>query len=80
MKNPVKIFHLCQCCDMVYKVTETYGPEKAAVRSGLTGEGAGDIIDNEPETGNRFAPGFCDECREEIYGPAGGIGQPYRLH
>jgi len=76
--EPLKIYHICDCCDTIYKVTETtaYGNEY----TDLTENAAGDIINNEPENGNSFAAGLCDECRDEMYGPVGEIVQPYRLH
>ncbi|HBX23937.1 MAG TPA: hypothetical protein DEF34_09950 [Desulfotomaculum sp.] len=74
----LKIYHICDCCDTIYKVTETtaYGTKD----TDLTGNAAGDIMNNEPENGNAYAAGICDECRDEMYGSVGGIVLPYRLH
>ncbi len=63
----MKIYHVCECCDKVYKVTESVG-QTACVD--LTGDNAGDIMMGEPEYGSGVALGLCDDCREEIYGSA----------
>lgn len=74
-----RIYHICDCCDSIYKVTETTA--RGQEHMDLTGNAAGDIMDNEPEIGNDvYVTGICDECRNEMYGPVAGIVQPYRLH
>lgn len=74
---PLKIYHVCDCCDKIYKVTEINIRGDAG--AGLTEKAPEDIMINEPENGNVFTTGLCDECRDEMYGPAGGFVQPYRL-
>ncbi|AGK99754.1 hypothetical protein [Desulfoscipio gibsoniae] len=62
----MKIYHICECCDRVFKVTESAG--RAACVDNLTGDNTGDIMMREPENGSGVASGLCEECREEIYG------------
>ncbi len=64
----MKIYHVCECCDRVYKVTETVSKTACVDLDGLTGDNMGDIMIREPENGSGMSSGLCDDCREEIYG------------
>ncbi len=66
----MKIYHVCECCDRVYKVTESVGQTVCVDLDSLTGDNTGDIMMREPENGSGLASGLCDDCREEIYGSA----------
>lgn len=66
----MKIYHVCECCDQVYKVSESFSQTANVDLDSLTGENAGDIIIEEPENGSSIASGLCNDCREEIYGSA----------
>lgn len=64
----MKIYHVCECCDRLFKVTESGGRAASVDADGLTVGKAGDIMMVEPENGGGVTTGLCDECREEIYG------------
>lgn len=76
----MKIYHLCQCCDQVYKITtapEYPEPQEGQLLTGVTGEG---IINPESGSGISYHSGLCEECREEIYGTQDWLILPHRLH
>ena len=63
----MKIYHVCECCDQVYKITEAIAQTSGLELDGLTGAETVDIIIPEPENGSSIASGLCAECYEEIY-------------
>jgi len=79
----MRLYHVCECCDRVFKMTETNstgmdGREDADDLTGVSGSG---IMLGEPETGNNnIVTGLCDDCREEVYGPPERLVYPYRLN
>jgi hypothetical protein len=64
----MKIYHVCECCDRVYKVTESVSQTACGDLDSLTGDNTGDIMIEEPENGSSMVSGLCDDCHEEIYG------------
>jgi len=64
----MKIYHVCECCDRLFKVSESVSQTAWEDLDSLTGGNVGDIMIVEPEIGNGMALGLCDDCREEIYG------------
>jgi len=70
----MKIYHVCECCDRVYKVTESVSQtawDYLDYLDNLTGDNVEDIMILEPENGSSVASGLCDDCHEEIYGSEG---------
>lgn len=76
----MKIYHVCECCDRVFKITESVGRELRVDLDNLTGGETGDIMKGEPENGSGVAAGLCNECREEIYGSVDHFFYPARLN
>lgn len=64
----MKIYHVCECCDQVYKIIESAGQTPGTELDSLTGARTGDIMILEPKNGSSIASGLCDECYGEIYG------------
>ncbi|TYO96967.1 hypothetical protein [Desulfallas thermosapovorans] len=76
----MKIYHVCECCDRLFKVTESGGRAIEVDLDGLTVDNSGDIMMVEPENGSGVASGLCDECREEIYGAPDGFFYATRIN
>lgn len=63
----MKIYHVCECCDRVFNITDSDDYQTRNDATHLTEATAEDIIMEESERGN-IASGLCAECREEVYG------------
>ncbi|WP_161820995.1 hypothetical protein [Sporotomaculum syntrophicum] len=64
----MKIYHVCECCDQVYEITDSVSRTSSTELDNLTGAKTGDIMILEPENGSSVVSGLCYECYEEIYG------------
>ncbi len=76
----MKIYHVCECCDQVYKITESISQTPSTELDSLTGANTGDIMILEPNNGSSIASGLCDECFEEIYGSTAHFFYSLRLN
>ena len=76
----MRTYYICECCDCVFKITESTADLKQPGSSSLTGSEAEGIME-ENESNNGFITGLCGECREEIYGTDDRIAYSYHgLH
>ncbi|WP_027364282.1 anti-sigma-F factor Fin [Desulfotruncus alcoholivorax] len=64
----MKTYYICECCDCVFKTTESSPDLEQSGIDDLTGQEARGIIMEENERNNGFITGLCEECRAEIYG------------
>lgn len=73
----MRTYYICECCDCVFKTTESDSNLEQFGIGSLTGHEAGGIMMEENERNNAFVTGLCEECREEIYGTDDRIAYSY---
>lgn len=77
----MRIYYICECCDSVFKITESTTDLEQSGAGSLTGPAARGIMMEENESNNGVITGLCGECREEIYGTDDRISYSYHgLH
>lgn len=76
----MRIYHVCQCCDQIFKITEPLEGIVQGDGQSLTGIATGSIIKPKSGRGAGYTVDLCDECREEVYGSPEWLILPHRLH